>query len=125
MTHFTDHPEYQALYRAARAKPDDNAPRLVLADWLDERGFNEEAAYYRHEFAAALWRLELAGRALLKLGMIEWAGLWQFADGVNQAATKIREAVAQSRKRQKRRAPAARAKRQPRANRGRKTRARR
>src|SRR5262249_61455514 len=53
--------------RAARSTREDARPRLALADWLAERCWAEEAAYYRSEFSAAAWRLELAVRDLLKL----------------------------------------------------------
>lgn len=34
---YTQHPEYRAMLRAIRANPADDLPRLILADWLDER----------------------------------------------------------------------------------------
>ena len=97
MSEFADHPDYPALWRAARADPDDPAPRLILADWLQERGWDAEAAYYRQEFSAAVWRLELAARELLQLqlDLPAVAGLVMLTDGVNKAAAQIREAVAQ------------------------------
>lgn len=49
----TDH---DALYAAVLAHPDDNTPRLVLADWLDDQGDAAMAA--RAEFIRA--QLELA-----------------------------------------------------------------
>lgn len=45
-SHF-DHPEAAALLRAVLAAPDDDAPRLVLADWLDEHGFTRRAEFIR------------------------------------------------------------------------------
>lgn len=36
-----------ALLRAILAAPDDDAPRLVYADWLEERGLEWEAAGWR------------------------------------------------------------------------------
>lgn len=36
--------EYDALYRAICENPDEDAPRLVLADWLDEEGSRENRA---------------------------------------------------------------------------------
>jgi uncharacterized protein (TIGR02996 family) len=36
-----------ALLAAIRAKPRDDAPRLVYADWLDEHGYESRAAYIR------------------------------------------------------------------------------
>lgn len=40
-------PEYDALYAAVCAAPDDDTPRLVLADWLDEHDDPHRAAYMR------------------------------------------------------------------------------
>ena len=37
MTDIHTHPDYLALLRAIHAAPDDDLPRIVLADWLDER----------------------------------------------------------------------------------------
>jgi len=39
--------EGDALYRAILAAPDDDAPRLVWADWLDENGDPERAEFVR------------------------------------------------------------------------------
>jgi uncharacterized protein (TIGR02996 family) len=40
-------PEADALLAAVLAAPDDDAPRLVYADWLDERGRPERAEFIR------------------------------------------------------------------------------
>ncbi len=45
-------PEVLAFLRAARETPDDDAPRLVLADWLEEHGDEHDSA------RAALVRLQ-------------------------------------------------------------------
>lgn len=37
------------LIRACKAEPDDDAPRLVLADWLEEHGEPERAAFFRRQ----------------------------------------------------------------------------
>jgi uncharacterized protein (TIGR02996 family) len=42
-------PEYDALYAAVCAAPDEDTPRLVLADWLDEHDDPHRAAYMRAE----------------------------------------------------------------------------
>lgn len=34
---YTRHPEYRSFLRAIRKAPDDDLPRLILADWLEER----------------------------------------------------------------------------------------
>ena len=39
--------EYSAFLRAIRAAPDDDAPRLALADWLDEHDQPERAEFVR------------------------------------------------------------------------------
>lgn len=37
----------QAFEAAIAAAPDDEAPRKIFADWLDENGFEDEATYQR------------------------------------------------------------------------------
>jgi uncharacterized protein (TIGR02996 family) len=54
-----DHPEYAALLRAICADPDDDTPRLVAADWLEEHGDADRAAFIRIQVELA--RLEVAG----------------------------------------------------------------
>jgi uncharacterized protein (TIGR02996 family) len=39
--------ERDALFAAIHAAPDDDAPRLIFADWLDENGEPERADYFR------------------------------------------------------------------------------
>lgn len=43
----TDHPEYRAFVSAMRAAPDDDLPRLVAADWLEEHGEGAWAEFVR------------------------------------------------------------------------------
>jgi uncharacterized protein (TIGR02996 family) len=43
-------PEEAAFLAAIRAEPEDEAPRLIYADWLDERG-DPRAEYLRVEYA--------------------------------------------------------------------------
>lgn len=43
----------RALIRACAARPDDDTPRLVFADWLDDHGDPDRAAYIRWECARA------------------------------------------------------------------------
>ena len=40
----------EALVRAIIENPDDDAPRLVYADWLDEQGRDEQAEWIRAEY---------------------------------------------------------------------------
>jgi uncharacterized protein (TIGR02996 family) len=55
-----DHPEYAALLRAICAEPDDDTPRLVAADWLEEHGDPDRAAFIRIQVELA--RLGAAGQ---------------------------------------------------------------
>jgi uncharacterized protein (TIGR02996 family) len=45
--------EWVALLAAVRAAPDDDLPRLVAADWLDERGEPDRAEFVRLQVEAA------------------------------------------------------------------------
>jgi uncharacterized protein (TIGR02996 family) len=44
---YDDSPEYRALFAGVVERPDDDAPRLVLADWLEENGHPERAELIR------------------------------------------------------------------------------
>ena len=46
-----------AFLHLIRCRPDDDGPRLVYADWLDERGEHEEADRQRKWPAAKQWLL--------------------------------------------------------------------
>jgi uncharacterized protein (TIGR02996 family) len=46
-------PELLALLHAAKEQPDDDTPRLVLADWLEEHGDDDRAAFIRVQLALA------------------------------------------------------------------------
>jgi uncharacterized protein (TIGR02996 family) len=41
------HPDWELLLKAVCAAPDDDLPRLVAADWLDEHGDTERAEFVR------------------------------------------------------------------------------
>lgn len=43
----TDHPDERALYTGVVANPLDDAPRLILADWYEENGFEWRANWIR------------------------------------------------------------------------------
>ncbi|MEO2091116.1 MAG: TIGR02996 domain-containing protein [Gemmataceae bacterium] len=67
-------PELVALLAACRARPADDLPRLVLADWLDENGDPERAEFVRvqvelsHPTADAKRTADLRGRESKLLG---------------------------------------------------------
>ena len=48
------HPEWSAFLSAIVAEPDDDTPRLVAADWLDEHGDPDRAAFIRTQVAMAV-----------------------------------------------------------------------
>ena len=50
-----NHPEGLALLRAAVANPEDRTARLVLADWLQERGSDQLAHFMRQSAAEGGW----------------------------------------------------------------------
>ena len=50
--------EQQYFLKALEANEDDEATRLVYADWLEENGFDEEAQRQRKWPEAKLWMLE-------------------------------------------------------------------
>jgi uncharacterized protein (TIGR02996 family) len=71
----------QALFQSVLDAPDDDAPRLVFADWLEEHGQPERAEFIRVQIAqesepeySPRWReLEKRSRALLKGNRRKWA----------------------------------------------------
>lgn len=58
--------EEAALLRAVLGRPDDDVPRLVLADWLDEHGQPERAEFVR--FGCELARQDAEDEAANRLG---------------------------------------------------------
>lgn len=49
----TSYPEYRQLLAAVLAMPDDDTPRLVLADWLQEHSCDERAEFIRAQVELA------------------------------------------------------------------------
>lgn len=61
-------PDWELLLKAVAASPDDDLPRLVAADWLDEHGEPERAEFIRVQVERAKSdrpELELREKALL------------------------------------------------------------
>ena len=48
-------PERQDFLAAIRAAPDEDAPRLIYADWLEENGEADRADFIRFQVAAGAW----------------------------------------------------------------------
>ena len=63
-------PELSAILRACKDEPDDDAPRLVLADWLEDRGDEERARFIRRQVAAP------PGHSHTGTPNPEWFGAW-------------------------------------------------
>ena len=84
--------EEAALLRAIRDTPDDDLPRLALADWLDENGVPERAEFLRTQVELARLphddprRSELEDREhdLLAENEAHWLGDLAAADGLHE-----------------------------------------
>jgi len=63
--------DLHALIRACKAEPEDDAPRLILADWLDEHGEEERATFIRRQIR------EPSLNAEQLLPKSEWMGAWK------------------------------------------------
>jgi uncharacterized protein (TIGR02996 family) len=71
----TTPPELLGLLRDAKANPDDIAPRLILADWLEEHGQPERAELIRLQCRETLDQPRVD--ALLSAHQVAWFGvLW-------------------------------------------------
>jgi uncharacterized protein (TIGR02996 family) len=109
-----------AFLQAVLDAPDDDAPRLVFADWLDEHGDAARAAFIRLQCELPRLRpddprrllLAARERALLLAHGAEWVaavrplvGGWEFRRGFVEAVTLTPEAFARSADRLFRAAP--------------------
>src|SRR5947209_12547364 len=69
-------PSHEPFLRAICESPDDDAPRLVFADWLDENGDAERAEFIRRHIRLALnpddWRAERRCQELFRTGGPSW-----------------------------------------------------
>jgi len=79
-----DRPQVLAFLRAIKETPEDDTPRLILADWLDENGDPDRAEFIRvqcrlarlAEDAAEREPLEQRERALLEQHAAAWSELF-------------------------------------------------
>ncbi|WP_157370008.1 TIGR02996 domain-containing protein [Zavarzinella formosa] len=58
MNDYTAHPEYLALIETVCTHPVDDAPRGILADWIQEHGDDERGEFIRKQLASPDWRIE-------------------------------------------------------------------
>lgn len=90
-----NHPDYLALLRGVRKAPDDDLPRLVLADWLEETDRQEDAD--RAEFIRVQIKQAKTSRAkLYGVDRLGWPGAPKFRairgralELMNQYATNV------------------------------------
>ena len=79
------HPEYDALYAAVCAAPDDDTPRLVLADWLDEHDDPHRAALIRAQVGVEQAK-EADPHAAVVFGFMRWSANYTWATRADPAA---------------------------------------
>src|SRR4051812_2844446 len=80
----TTMPNARPFLEAVRDSPDDDAPRLVFADWLEEQGESARAEFLRVQcelarlstFAARYPELHLRQLELLARHEADWIGAW-------------------------------------------------
>lgn len=81
--------EQAALLRAIIAQPDEDTPRLVYADWLQEHGDEEQAQFIRDSIRLSRMRDEEVGRKYLLAGLTKLGGMkgraWVEALGLSGA----------------------------------------
>ena len=63
-------PEEMAFLRAIDATPEDDVPRLVYADWLDDRGHGMRAEFIRLQCEIA--KLEVGPREIVDANYRLW-----------------------------------------------------
>ena len=66
---YHDHPEYRSLFAAVVADLEDDTPRLVLADWIEEHGDGDRAGIIRVQCELARWRKDDASYSLSPAGI--------------------------------------------------------
>jgi uncharacterized protein (TIGR02996 family) len=67
-------PELLGLLRDAKANPDDIAPRLILADWLDDHGEPERAEFVRLQCGGTTPEQKRRAKQLAHAHELRWLG---------------------------------------------------
>ena len=62
--------------RAINADPDDDSPRLIFADWLDEQGECERAEFIRVQIALGGWGRRMSGGVSWRYERKNCSGAW-------------------------------------------------
>jgi uncharacterized protein (TIGR02996 family) len=99
-------PELQALLQACKDEPDDDAPRLVLSDWLEEHGQADRAEFVRLQVRLARQEVPAGDEAVAAArahelylrhadewlgGLRGWAGGCTFRRGLIQATARVED----------------------------------
>src|SRR3954453_18261421 len=99
---------HPAFLRGIGGEPDDDTPRLVYADWLDEHGEADRAEFIRVQCELARWVPDLGRRGSLKARASEllaahrqeWLGgltafcrAWSFERGLPRVTLTVRRAA--------------------------------
>lgn len=101
-------PELVALLRTCKDEPDDDVPRLILADWLEESGDLPRAEFIRLQCevnqanpaqARRGWLVQREGELFVEAGtdwtapLVDWAREWEWHRGFCRWATPKNEVV--------------------------------
>jgi uncharacterized protein (TIGR02996 family) len=81
--------EREALVAAVIAEPEDDLPRLVYADWLDEHGESERAEFIRVQIENPSWHCSFNNAdgkpqidtKLMNRHGYDWLGRWLYQNG--------------------------------------------
>jgi uncharacterized protein (TIGR02996 family) len=73
MTDYHAHPEFRALLDTVLANPADDAPRWVIADWVEEHGDDDRAAFIRLQLRAAAAGADMSAEDFARLGVLAFA----------------------------------------------------
>jgi uncharacterized protein (TIGR02996 family) len=99
-------PELQALLQACKDEPDDDAPRLVLSDWLEEHGQADRAEFVRLQVRLARQEVPAGDEAVAAArahelylrhadewlgGLRGWAGGCTFRRGLIEATARVED----------------------------------
>src|SRR6516162_10243136 len=76
--------EHEGFLDAIKAEPDDDTPRLIYADWLDDHGQPERAEFIRLQIESARLpegdpraaEFDVRAEEILAEHEIEWLGEW-------------------------------------------------
>ncbi|WP_020472136.1 TIGR02996 domain-containing protein [Zavarzinella formosa] len=71
MENYQSHPEYLALLETVLHNPADDAPRLIIADWIEEAGDDDRAKFIRQQITG-----DPAWRQMRIPQMLKWFGVW-------------------------------------------------